>query len=333
MNTTTKHIIPVLIHHETGAKKQSGGKKNQEYLRYCIEQASKYNEKVVLIGDEHNKHWAKEWHHVNEFPSNRLDEFNRVFKNLSAYPDSWAVSIFKRFFLIYEYIRKNDYSDCVILDSDILLYKNLSEYEPFMHCDTALEIPADQDMRPLPAGNGLSWTACAGISYFTRDALSNFLDYCIDMYAHHLNELNVKWEAHQKYHLYGGVGEMSLLYLWAKTLPADRVCNLTKTYENSVFDMNMCNASCYLEKEFDYNSTLRIKNLKWIDGKPYCKRLSDGELILFHALHFVDISKLYMYDLFTYQKVSFPVRFKGFLWHVRSILASIKHGDFHPFQK
>ena len=33
-------IIPVIVHHETGEKPQTGGKKNQEYLRYCIAQKS-----------------------------------------------------------------------------------------------------------------------------------------------------------------------------------------------------------------------------------------------------------------------------------------------------
>lgn len=28
-------IIPVIVHHETGEKPQTGGKKNQEYLRYA----------------------------------------------------------------------------------------------------------------------------------------------------------------------------------------------------------------------------------------------------------------------------------------------------------
>ena len=44
-------IIPVMVHHETGEKAQAAGKKNQEYLKYCIAQAKKYNEKVVLLGD------------------------------------------------------------------------------------------------------------------------------------------------------------------------------------------------------------------------------------------------------------------------------------------
>ncbi len=327
------HIIPVIVHHETGAKKQSGGKKNQEYLRYCIEQAQKYNEKVVLLGDESNRQWCSDWHHVNEFQSARFDTFAKVFHNFSAYPDSWAVSFFKRFFLIYEYLLKNDYDDCVILDSDILVYVNFSEYAPFADCDTALEIPANQDLGGAPAGNGLRWTACAGISYFKRDALSSFLDYCIDMYANHVDYIEKKWNAHQTYHLPGGVGEMSLLYLWTKTLPAERVLNLLIPYQDTVFDLNMCISECYVRNEYQHDGLLRIKHLRWIDGEPYCKQLSSQKLIHFNALHFVDISKLYMYDFFSTQKISFSTRITGFLWHMRSILASIKHGDFHPFRK
>ena len=60
-------IIPVIVHHETGEKPQTGGKKNQEYLRYCIAQAKKYNEKVVLLGDQYNKDWCDDWHDSTVF--------------------------------------------------------------------------------------------------------------------------------------------------------------------------------------------------------------------------------------------------------------------------
>ena len=45
-------IIPVMVHHETGEKAQAAGKKNQEYLKYCIAQAKKYNEKDTRKGLE-----------------------------------------------------------------------------------------------------------------------------------------------------------------------------------------------------------------------------------------------------------------------------------------
>lgn len=322
------HIIPVIIHHETGAKNQSGGKKHQEYLRYCIEQAKKYNQKVVLIGDEYNKNWCSDWHHVDEFPSERYDAFAVVFRNLSAYPDSWANSIFKRFFLIYEYLQKNNETDCVILDSDILLYQNMSNYTPFQDCDTALEIPKLQDLPGAPAGNGLRWTACAGISYFKRDALSDFLDYCTDMYKNHIDFLSQKWELHKQYKLYGGVGEMSLLYLWTKTLPNEKVLNLLEPFQDTVFDLNMGIPANFTEQEYAYDPILRIKKLIWKDNRPFCLRRSDHRQIGFLALHFVDISKLYMYDFFSFHRISASIRFKGMMWRFRSILAGIKHRIF-----
>ncbi len=115
---------------------------------------------------------------------------------------------------------------------------------------------------------------------------------------------------------------MTLLYRWTRTLPEDKVLNLLIPYENTVFDLNMCIPECFRPGEYEHDGLLRIKRLRW-----------HGRLIRFHALHFVDISKLYMYDFFTAQKISFPVRVTGFLWHMRSILASIKHGDFHPFRR
>lgn len=319
------HIIPVIIHHETGAKAQSGGKKNQEYLRCCIEQTAKYNQRVVLIGDRSNRGWCREWHDVSEFGSARWDTFASVFRNLSAYPDSWAISFFKRFFLIHEYLVKNNDCDCVILDSDILLYLNLSAYEPFRSCDAALEIPQKQDLQGLPEGNGLRWTACAGISYFRREALADFLDYCIDMYTNHLDILNKKWDAHRKHGLYGGVGEMSLLYLWSLTLPKGRVLNLAKIHQGTVFDANICIPANYLENEYEYDALLRIKKLRWSGGVPYCRHLETKKEIRFYALHFGDISKQYMYDLFTRQRILLPTRLKALLWRLRGFLAGIWH--------
>lgn len=164
-------IIPVMVHHETGEKAQAAGKKNQEYLKYCIAQAKKYNEKVVLLGDEYNKAWCDDWHNANDFITEKWTKFHAVFENLSTYPTAWADGIFKRFFLILEYLERNSFEECVIIDSDVLLYLNVSEYEPFRHCKVAAETPLLQDFAMLEKGNGLKWKTCAGFSYFTTQGL------------------------------------------------------------------------------------------------------------------------------------------------------------------
>ena len=198
-------IIPVIVHHETGEKPQTGGKKNQEYLRYCIAQAKKYNEKVVLLGDQYNKDWCDDWHDANDFITDKWKEFHSVFKNLSPYPQAWAEGIFRRFFLILEYLDRYGYDNCVIMDSDILLYTNVSTYEPFRHCKMAAESPLEQDIAVLWKGNGYKWKVCAGVAYFTKQGLIEFTDYCIDMYKNHMDVLMEKWNIHQKYQIYAGV--------------------------------------------------------------------------------------------------------------------------------
>ena len=75
-------IIPVMVHHETGEKAQAAGKKNQEYLKYCIAQAKKYNEKVVLLGDEYNKSMVT----TGTMPMTSLPKIQNFMLSLRIFP-------------------------------------------------------------------------------------------------------------------------------------------------------------------------------------------------------------------------------------------------------
>lgn len=90
-------IIPVMVHHETGEKAQAAGKKNQEYLKYCIAQAKKYNEKVVLLGDEYNKAWCDDWHNANDFITENGQNFMlslRIFPHIRPHGQRASLSAF-----------------------------------------------------------------------------------------------------------------------------------------------------------------------------------------------------------------------------------------------
>lgn len=323
-----KRIVPVMVHHETGEKAQAAGKKNQEYLRYCIAQAKKYNEKVVLLGDEYNKQWADEWYPANDFITDKWKEFHAVFENLSTYPQAWAEGIFKRFYLILEYLERNGFEECVIIDSDVLLYLDVSEYEPFHHCKVAAETPFYQDIDILPEGNELQWKTCAGFSYFTKQALIEFTDFCIDMYKNHKDKLMIKWDVHQKYGLYGGVGEMALLDLFVETLNEGEYLNLLETdANNGVFDNSVGESTGYLEQQYEYTKRLRVKNLQWEDGKPYCYTNEGHEKHYFLNLHFVDITKIFMEGCYKEHKYSAHGKFVTYMLILRGKLADIKHGN------
>lgn len=321
-------IIPVLVHHETGEKAQAAGKKNQEYLRYCIAQAEKYNEKVVLLGDKYNRAWAKDWHNADDFITDKWHEFHAVFENFSYYPQAWAEGIFKRFFLILEYLERNGFEECVVIDSDVLLYLDVSTYEPFRHCKVALECPKEQDFAFLEKGNCLKWKACAGFSYFTKEGLSEFTDYCIDMYKNHKDILMKKWNVHQKYGIYGGVGEMALLYLWKETLPDGEFLNLLEEDSaHGVFDNTIGAPSGYLEDQYEFDTFLSLKKLHWENGRPYCYTQKDHQKTYFLNLHFVDITKILMEGIYKNQSYSLHAKSVICLLKLRGKLADVKHGN------
>ncbi len=322
-----KRIVPILVHHETGEKAQIAGKKNQEYLRYCIAQAKKYNPKVVLFGDSYNREWCDDWHAADDYLSDKWREFYSVFENYSTYPQSWAEGIFKRFFLFLEYMEREGFEECVVLDSDILLYLDVSAYEPLLHCRVAAETPKEQDLSCLPPGNGLQCYTSGGFSYFTREALSEFTDFCIDTYRDHKDLLLTKWEAHQKYGLPGGVCEMSLLHLWIRTLPEGQYLNLLKEDPNhAVFDQSFASSGGYLENQYEFIRCLGIKRLHWENGKPYCYTVKDHRRNDFLMLHFGGETKIFMEGIYKKQRCSLSAKLTTCLVKCRGYLSAVKHG-------
>ena len=321
-------IIPVIVHHETGEKPQSGGRKNQEDLKYCILQAKRFNQKVVLLGDSFNRAWCDDWHNADDFITDKWKAFHAVFENLSPYPQAWAEGIFKRFFLILEYLERNGYDDCVIIDSDVLLYVNVSAYAPFRHCKTAMEVPENQDLGALPAGNGYKWKACAGVAYFTKQGLTEFTDYCIDVYKNHRELLLEKWNVHKKYGIYGGVCEMNLLYLWIRTLPEGEFLNLLlPDRHNAVFDNFIGIPDNYLTSQYEFHPILGLKKLHWENGRPCCYTKKEHQRTVFLSLHFGDTTKIFMEGVCRHQTYSLSARCRKLLWKVRGMLADIKHGN------
>ncbi len=329
-----ERVVPVIIHHETGEKPQSGGKKNQEYLKYAVIQAKKYNEKVVLLGDKYNKQWCDDWHNADDFVTDKWKEFLEVFVNWSPYPKAWAEGIFKRFFLILEYLERYGYEDCVLIDSDVLIYFDASKYEPFLHCKTALEVPLNQDIDVLWKGNGYKWKACAGVAYFTKQGLIEFTDYCIDIYKNHREILLEKWDIHEKYKIYGGINEMTVLYLWCRQLPEGEFLNLLKEDENhAVVDNFIGIPTGYLDDQYEYDKVFNLKKMHWEDGRAYCYTAKEHEKHYFLGLHFGDVTKIFMQGVCEKNRFTWDAKLQKLAWKLRSKLADIKHGNTKLQQK
>ena len=163
---------------------------------------------------------------------------------------------------------------------------------------------------------------------FYKQGLIEFTDYCIDMYKNHMDVLMEKWNIHQKYQIYGGVAEMSLLYLWVKTLPEGEFLNLLMDdADHCVFDNSIGLPDGYLEGQYEFNRRLGVKKLYWEDGKPYCYTLDGHQKTGLLCLHFVGVTKIFMEGIYEHQDYAFGARFYTYLLTIRGHLADIKHGN------
>lgn len=319
-----ERVLPVIIHHETGEKPQTGGGRNQEYVKYCIMHTKKLNKKVILLGDEYNKEWCDEWYHVNDFINEKWQHFERVFVNWSTYPDAWALGIFKRFYLIEEYLRRNNYTECVIMDSDVLVYLDFLKYEPFLHCDAALEICGDQDISSLPRPNGLRMCAIAGVAYFTLEALTDFNDYCIDVYENHREILMPKHEAHLKYNLAGGICEMTLLYLWTLTRKEGSILNLMEERDGFVFNGPIGTTENLLPDEFQVSRITRVKKFRFKNGIPYFFSMDTKRPVATYSFHFGGADKIYLKSISLHNRITLAPLAERWYWILRGELRFLK---------
>lgn len=289
--------IPILIYHESGMKRINGGGLNQSYVKYCIKQAEKYNDEVVFLGHPSMKNFANKFVDVTSFSLPRYDEFQKVFVNMSDYKESWTKSCFKAYYAYEKYMIDNDIEECIILDSDVLLYHTFTTEDEYSKYDAALLVNPDQNMHDLPFENELSWVAAGIVGYFKRDALIRFNDFCIDMFKNHKDILDEKWKMHQKYHISGGVCDMSLMYLWY----------ISEDESNNIYNLSNSDAPLYFDDDaHELNGFMPgkygLKKIFYKNHNPYIVT-DDGIEKETKMLHFVGTYKAYMYDYYHFEKL------------------------------
>lgn len=297
-----KQEIPIFVHHETGEKAQAGKDQKQQYLKYCIAQAEKYQNEVYLFGDNVNKDWCEKWVHVNSIFSEKWKCFLNVFENYSTYPDAWAKGIFHRFFLFEEYARENNINQFFVLDSDMLVYAKLADIQAWDAYDFAAAMPYHQKLGN-DIENNLRWTINAGLSYWTLEALADFTSFCIEAFTSKKDMLLKKWDFHQKYHYPGGICEMSLIYLWVQEHKI-RFCNIVeKLINGKAFNSDVNGKENYYRNDYKCSITLNTKCLFFKNGELVMKTFA-GDFVPVYNLHFIGDSKMLMHDYYTYGKLT-----------------------------
>lgn len=316
--------LPIVIHHECADPSAHG------YLLDCLNQALKTNDNVVLLG---SANWESllpkgvRFVDAKALESHRLTEFERVYVDLAPYyPNS--LIFFRRLFLMEGYLRQNSLTEMVLLDSDILLYQNLTDFQPFQNIDFGCCIDENQHFSKEDT-LGLRWFANCGISYWTLSALDDFLAFLQDSYENHLDRLRVKYDYHVAHDIPGGVTEMSLLYLWVQDRPRMRFYNMSIPKNGRVFNNTVWFGVNYSDDEFIVDKRTRMKKFTIPkDGSlPVFYPVSGGTVQMYN-IHFVGSAKRDMHDYQVYGHLRFGSRCRQ-LWQEWLLhgLRVFAHGD------
>jgi hypothetical protein len=278
---------------------------NPQYLRYTLKQAKHYNDDVILLGDKENAAFSDivEHHLLDDFStSEELSCFRDLYKHMSTNHYQFEKICFERWFQIVEFLESDGIQSFFHIDSDILLYSNISivlekvigEYE------AAYNIISQQYEEYL-------WKSSAHTSFWKTKFLKGYCSFVNNSYKNGFNELEKKWDWHREKSVIGGVSDMSLFYLFYLN-NKNSIYNLLKpTTENICFDYNI-NGSLN-NKQDEYKTKISqlgtvIKDVRIDNSAVFCYNQMMSKEIQFANLHFQGIAK---YLIFKYLNEEVPL--------------------------
>ena len=277
--------IPIIIYHL--------GYRN--YVPFCLKQALKYNDNVILITDNVEKY--KEIKGLTLVDSNKyvekINAFQKLYIHLSTNSRILELICIIRWFVVHEYMNENNIERAFICDSDILIYDNMTEVNnkylklyPFMLCSS-------------PSKN-----LCGSHSIWNISELEKFVKFVFDFYENQENrEDMISWYSKNKSN--GGICDMTLLYYFAHNetkFKGLRLPNyptfkmeLNQIFDNNfTFDLNMDSTGNHTYTEDWEMSDRGSKNIKYINNVPYCHNKRLNKDIRFALLHFQGRNKAIM---------------------------------------
>ena len=269
-------MIPVIIYH-------CGG---QSYLKAAIRMAEKNAEAFILIGDEKNKDFSKNWVDMNSLDQSGYKEFERVYEHMSTHDKRIDLIIFKKYYIVRDYMRKNNIEKCFVLDADVLLYESLSGFAFTETAYAAVSTPQNQ--------SGYAWASSPHVSFWTYSAICDFTDYMIHVYRDHDSiyaKLKEKYNYQQEKGQLGGICDMTLLYLWSRE--REGVYNTCVNDNGTTFEHCITIPDNYLVGEYEMDTVLKIKKVSFVDNKPYLIN-NKGESVRTPMLHFQGEAKAFM---------------------------------------
>ncbi|KQL48724.1 hypothetical protein AN963_02685 [Brevibacillus choshinensis] len=237
---------------------------DDSYLFYILRQAkiASPSSDVVLIGSPANMKYASQGikHALIQDYSHGANEFAAVYKHLSPCEYYYNLFCFQRWFILRDYMRGNNLNECWTLDSDVMLYADLSreEYKTF--------------------SNEFTWT-----TYITLKEVEELCAVTQDHFSNpHLFEY-LKQYTRETGNYIKETGMLAVSDMVTQRLYLENVLKKDRIHgiiNNSFFDNNLF---------FSFPGVETLDNKKKIymlNGTLYSKKMDTGQFMNVNTVHF-----------------------------------------------
>jgi hypothetical protein len=244
-------VIPIIYFHAGSIKDPTSAPR---HLQVSIQQCKKFNEHVILLGDDSNSQLDVDHYNIDEH-SEGVDEFRSLYKHMSTNPIGFELTCIERWIVLANFVKKMGFDKVVYLDSDIMTFCNYEERENIFDKDYVGMVCAPQRFGPS-IDSKKDWGVTGCISYWRHDVIVRFKDFIIRSYSDKIGGLLDKWNWHIESKYFGGICDMTIMYLFYFENNLQSLCKVQK--DNSTFDQNFYVPENYLKNEYGF----------FIDEKP-----------------------------------------------------------------
>lgn len=240
---------------------------NSTYLVNAFYQLKKSNPgtPVYLIGTSESKVYNSHVTHVlmKEY-MNEADSFKKIYRHFSTNSEAFELICIQRWFILKEFLVKNDIERCLYMDSDVLFYTSIEKLaEKYEHV-------------------GMTRCGISGHTNFVRrKTLEKFCRFITDCYIGEASVEKLRQHAVDfvKKHGSGGVSDMTFINNFAVAHP-DQVADTYTPESNETIDPSFKDGSEDFVMKDGPKKILFKKNI------PFGYNIHDGHEVMFHTLHF-----------------------------------------------
>lgn len=247
----------------------------QDYLSHSIQQAQRWGNKVILLGDELNKGVNAEHYLMSDYTEN-TEKFSNSYQHMTSGNFEFELFCYNRWLILYNFAKQHSIEKLVYLDSDVATFCNFSDKENLVNENNIARVCMMDNQA------NYRWCAAACVSYWSLMGLATFNQFLLEAYTTHIDRLQEKWQYHQDHNKAGGVCDMTATYLFVKD---NELEPLNKVLEDdSTFDQSMMSADNYFDNEYAMDPR-GFKALTFRNDIPYAYNKILNKEIRMNAIH------------------------------------------------